>query len=416
MSTRSQGRTLLRRIARRVFLGWFAAVVTIVGTLTLVDNWRKRIRPRGKGFPLSLPADIAVGESVTTVFTYGDDLYADMLAAIRGATTQVFFESYIWKGDALGKEFKAALIDAADRGVRVFVIYDGFANMVVPRSFKTFPASIHVLRYPIFRPGLLVLNLRKSGRDHRKILVVDEQVGFVGGYNIGSTYATQWRDTHVKITGPSAWDLQNAFIDFWNQLRADDQPTIADHGARTWEARIRAHRNVPWQLIYPIRGMYLEAIDRATDHIYITQAYFIPDREILQALLKAAERGVDVRILMPEQSNHVLADWLSRGFYTTMLRGGITMWLYQDAMVHAKTATIDGRWTTIGTANIDRLSLSGNYEINVEFFDDDLAAQMETVFMTDSTNTRELRLQEWSRRSVVAKASELILAPLRPFL
>ncbi|HLR84688.1 MAG TPA: phospholipase D-like domain-containing protein, partial [Nocardioidaceae bacterium] len=285
-----------------------------------------------------------------------------------------------------------------------------------PRSFKRFPSSIHVLCYPLLRPGLLVLNIRKSGRDHRKILVIDGETAYVGGYNIGSTYATEWRDTHIKFRGPSAWDFENAFVDFWNMQRPGGLPLLADEGARTWEPRIRAHRNTPGMLVFPIRGMYLEAIDRARDHIYITQAYFIPDREILQALLSAARRGVDVRVLVPERSNHVVADWMSRGFYSTLLRGGISIWLYENAMVHAKTATIDGKWTTIGTANIDRLSLTGNYEINVEVFDEGLAEQMEKVFAADSSNARRLSIGEWDRRAIAAKFSELVLAPLRPLL
>src|SRR5699024_5533105 len=109
---------------------------------------------------------------------------------------------YIFKGDVMGREVKRALIEAADRGVEVYVIFDDFANLVVSRGFKRFPANVHVLRYPLFRWGILLLNIRKSGRDHRKILVVDDEVGFVGGYNIGSTYRTEWRDTHLRITGP----------------------------------------------------------------------------------------------------------------------------------------------------------------------------------------------------------------------
>ena len=158
------------------------------------------------------------------------------------------------------------------------------------------------------------------------------------------------------------------------------------------------HRNVPSQLIYPIRGMYLEAIDRATERISITQPYFIPDRVMVRALLAAARRGVDVRVLVPAASNHVITDWLSRGFYSAFLRGGVTIWRFEGAMIHAKTMTIDGRWSTIGTANIDRLSLTGNYEINVELFDRGVAEHLERVFATDLTNATQLTPAEWARR------------------
>ncbi|WP_067976018.1 phospholipase D-like domain-containing protein [Nocardiopsis trehalosi] len=409
-------RTFLRTALKRTLLGMLAAEAVVIGGLVAVDTWRKRVRPRRVSFPRSAPKELPVGDTVVTTYAYGEDVYTDMLAAIQGAKRRILFESYIIKGDALGRRFKRALIDAAHRGVEVYVIYDGFANLVVPRSFFDFPPSVHVIRYPAFRPGVLLLNVRKSGRDHRKILTVDGEIGFVGGFNIGSAYATTWRDTHLRLTGPATWELENAFCDFWNANRGSGQPDLTDIGAADWDSRIRAHRNVPEQLIYPIRAMYLEAIDRAKDHIYITQAYFIPDREILRALISAARRGVDVRILVPENSNHVVADWLSRGFYSALLRGGVRLLLFQNAMVHAKTATIDGQWSTIGTANVDRLSLTGNYEINVEIFDDGVADHLAEVFANDSTNTRRLTREEWASRPFVAKLSELILTPLRPLL
>jgi len=151
-------------------------------------------------------------------------------------------------------------------------------------------------------------------------------------------------------------------------------------------------------------------------HIYMTHAYLIPDSDMLSALIRAARRGVDVRIIIPAESNHIVADWLARGFYSSFLRAGVRLLLYQGAMVHAKTATIDGQWSTIGTANIDRLSLLGNYEINVEVFNADVAKQMEDLFAVDSSNTIELSLPDWQRRHAMVKFSETVLTPLRPLL
>ncbi|MGH3383320.1 MAG: phospholipase D-like domain-containing protein [Nocardioidaceae bacterium] len=403
--------SLLKRMLL-VVLGLQAVTIAVI---SVIDAVRKRHRPQS-AFPRSEPADAKIGDDRVTVYAYGEDLYADMLAAIRAARRRVLFESFIWKGDAVGQAFKDALVEAADRGVQVYVIYDGFANLVVPGRFKRFPDSLQVLEYPVFAPGWRFFDFRRYGRDHRKILVVDDEVGFVGGYNIGALYATQWRDTHVRVDGPSAWGLKNAFVDFWNLHRQAHHPVLRDVGASVWEARIRVHRNIPRQQVFPIRGMYLEAIDRAQHHIYLTQAYFIPDSEILGSLLAAARRGVDVRLLVPAVSNHVVADWLSRGFYSTLLRGGVRILLYENAMVHAKTTTIDGQWSTIGTANIDRLSLTGNYEVNAEFYSPELARQLEAVFAADSANTSELSPADWAERPVVAKFSETVLAPLRPLL
>lgn len=412
-------RPSVRGTAMHGLQAWLVSVVAIVTGLMVTTKARKVLRGKRAVEPFRrTPAtEVQVSGSAVTTFTEGAELFEDMLAAIAGAQHRIRFESYILKGDAVGRRFKQALIDAAERGVEVHLIYDGFANLVVRPSFLRFPPSIQVLRYPVWAAGWQVLNPRRLGRDHRKILVVDGQVGYVGGYNVGELYATDWRDTHLRVTGPAVWDLDNAFADFWN-FHADASHRLDPDGAASWDPHIRAHRNSPVQLMYPIRGMYLEAIDRAQHHIYITAAYFIPDRNILEALLEASARGVDVRILMPEVSNHVVADWLSRGFYGRLLRGGVKILLYQDWMVHAKTATIDGQWSTVGTANIDRLSLTGNYEINLEVLDPGLAAHLEAVFANDTEppQARELTLLEWERRHLVARVCELILRPLRPLL
>ena len=404
-----------RRLAWRALSSWFTAVVAIsaglMGTTKVRKIWRGT---SDEGFPVTPPTAVDIGrESRATTYTYGEDVYEDMLVAIARARERICFETFIIKGDEMGRRFKQALVDAAGRGVAVHVIYDGFANLVVRPSFLAFPPTIDVLRYPVWNAGMLLLNPRKWGRDHRKILVVDGEVGFVGGFNVGSLYATRWRDTHLKVTGAGVWDLDNAFVDFWN---AHHPRTLRSLGDPSWDPHLRAHRNVPAALMFPIRGMYLEAIDRASEHIRITAAYFIPDHDILAALLAARTRGVAVDIIVPEVSNHVVADWLSRGFYGDLLVHGVRIHRFQNAMVHAKTATIDGRWSTIGTANIDRLSLTGNYEINLEVVDDGLAAHLEQVFANDLEQCEELTLEQWQRRPVVARACEILLAPLRPLL
>jgi cardiolipin synthase len=350
------------------------------------------------------------------VYTYGAHLYDAMLDAIRHAERRILLDMFIWKGDQVGKQFKAELECAAARGVEVYVIFDSFANLIVPRRFKRFPPAIHTLQFRVAPKPWQMLSPRNYGRDHHKILVVDGKVGFTGGYNIGAPYATTWRDTSVRLTGPKVWDLENVFIDFWNMHTGAERPRLAAGTTPEWTPEIRVQRNVPQMLMFPIRSIYVEAIDRAQHHIYLTHAYFIPDRTIVRALIAAAQRGVDVRLLVPEMSNHTLADWLARGQYTHLLRGGIKLLRYRRAMLHAKTATIDGVWSTIGTANIDRLSLQGNYELNVEFYDRALAEQMEGIFAADAVDANELTLEQWQRRPRLAKWSEALLSPLWPLL
>lgn len=409
----------LLRIARRTLLSILGLQVTLAVSMSLVDSYRRRGK-KPKPFPTVAPREVEIGDGSITTYTYGSDLYDDMLAAIEGAQRQILFETYIWKGDETGERFKQALADAAARGVEVSVIYDGFANLVVAPSFLRFPRTMKVLRYPIYSAGLRFFDLRLYGRDHRKILVVDGTVGFVGGYNIGDAYATEWRDTHVRVTGPAAHDLQRAFADFWNLnrrklLRPDLRPILLET-ASTWEPRIRVQRNIPRLWMFPIRSMYLEAINRASRNIWITTAYFLPDQDFVDALKLAAMRGVDVRLLVPLKSNHIVADWISRGYFSQLLDSGVRILRYRDAMVHAKTATVDGTWATVGTANIDRLSLSGNYEINLEAIDPTFASALEEVFSVDEGHCLELTSGEWEARDLHRKFTEFVLAPLRPLL
>lgn len=407
-----------RRVRRLVIggmLAWLAAVASGVAAMIVADARRHRYLAQGR-FPTACPLPITIGDSTVEVYTHGEDLFTAMLSTIRAARSQILFETYIWKDDALGWRFKHELEQAAARGVEVYIIFDSFANLIVPRRFKRFPPSLHVLEYPIVPWPLHPLHVRSYARDHRKILVVDGETAFTGGYNIGAAYATAWRDTHLRISGPHARELENVFADFWNAHRTGSLPTLPAHRSRTWDPRINVHRNDPQLLIFPIRTAYLEAIDRASHHIYLTHAYFVPDRIILRGLVQAARRGVDVRLLLPARSNHVLSDWLARSRYAHCLSAGITLLLYQDAMMHAKTATIDGIWSTIGTANLDRLSLVGNFEVNVELYDARLAAQMEEIFAGDALQCRAVTLEEWRGRPLLQKLAEAIVIPIRPLL
>lgn len=161
--------------------------------------------------------------------------------------------------------------------------------------------------------------------------------------------------------------------------------------------------------------MYIQAIDKAEETIQLTDAYFVPDHALIDSLKAAAQRGVNVQVLVPWTSNHIIADWLARGNFTECLKAGIHVFGYRH-MLHAKTCTIDGQWSTIGTANLDRLSSVGNYEINVEVYSETLAQQMEELFKSDLTNAVELQLGQWSNRPWYMKLSERILYPLRIFM
>jgi cardiolipin synthase A/B len=382
-----------------------------VTTLQIVTFVRKRRKPI-EGFPYLFLTETHAGENALHVYSRGRELYDAMVAAIEYAKESIYLESFLFKGDAIGKEFKKHLEAKAAQGVDVRVLYDGFGNLVVAPRFKRFPKPILARGYWSIRRPWHILDPRRYTVDHRKLLIVDGHIAFIGGYNIGQLYATEWRDTHLRIRGPAAADLAHSFVEIWNRW-ARKAERIERHYPRTFEPFVSIWGNDALRLVFAIRDMYIKAIERAEHSIRLTNAYFIPDQALLTALRAAAQRGVDVQVLVPWASNHVFADWLSRTQFTWCLKGGIRIFRYRRAMIHAKTCTVDGQWSTIGTANLDRLSAVGNYEVNVEIYSADLAKQMEELFECDKTNALELTLDAWLARPWYVKLSETILAPLR---
>jgi cardiolipin synthase A/B len=378
----------------------------------LVDRRRRRRQQQPAHFPHGDLPPVTCGDNILQLYTHGVELYDAMLTAIEQARAAIYLETYIWKADALGERFKEALIRKAREGVAVYVVFDWFGNVVVPQAFKRFPAPVHALAYrPLRRPRHL-LDPRRYALEHRKLLVVDGETAFLGGYNLGAEYATEWRDTHLRLEGPAARRLAQEFVDFWNR-KGPPKDRIEQHYARSIDPTLVIRSTDALRLTFPIRDLYLVGIEGAERQVLLTSAYFVPDRVVLDALKGAAARGVDVQVLVPWTSNHIVADWASHAYFAECLRAGIRLFGYQHAMIHAKTCTVDGAVSTIGTANLDRLSSFGNYEINVAIFSAELARQMEGVFATDKTNAIELTPDAWRRRPWYVKASERIIKTLR---
>lgn len=407
---------LRRRVLRA--LGIFAIVQTIVALLVSARSKaaaRRREALRPETYPHErLPPLAAEGDvRHLQVYMHGEQFLDDVVAAIDAAREFVYVETYIWIDDGGGGRVIEALRRAVARGVRCCAIFDwllssrSMQQRLELAGVETF-AFRPVSGWDALRPGNLL-------RDHRKLVVVDGQVGFIGGYNFGDEYLG-WRDTHLRLTGDAVHELENVFIDFWNQHRPVTMEPLPGAERRSWDPGVFVQRNDPSLGIFPIRGMYLEAIDRASDRIWITNAYFVPDRAFRGALEDAARRGVDVRILLPLRSNHPLTDALAHGMFEQLLAAGVRIFLYRDFMIHAKTMTVDGVWTTIGTANLDRWSMVGNFEVNAEVRDEQLAAQMEHLFELDCTNAREVHLDSWRRRPARMAIAERTLRTLAPLM
>ncbi len=407
-------RVTLVRMALALVATYLALQTVTIAVLSALSIRRKRALD-GARFPVMRLPSVVVGDNQLRIYSYGSDLFDAMLEAIDSAREYIFIESYIWKADAIGEEFKQRLAKRAREGVRVYVIFDEFANLVVPAVFKTFPPEIHLMRFKPINQVWHVFDPRRYSLDHRKILAVDGRIGFLGGYNIGALYAEHWRDTHVSVEGPAALDLADSFVDFWNahSLKRDH---IQMRFPLRFDPTIALRDNNALRLTFPIRDMYMAAINRAQKRILLTNAYFIPDHVLLEALVDAAQRGVDVHILLPWTSNHIFADWAAHGYFTLCLEAGIHIWGYRNAMIHAKTCVVDDAWLTIGTSNLDRLSAVGNYELNIEIYSHDLACQMRELFERDLTNAVEVDAASWMARPWYLKLSEWVLAPFRIML
>jgi cardiolipin synthase len=367
----------------------------------------------------------------------GPATYAAMFEAIANARDHVNLESYIVEAEGPGAEFALRLIARARAGVRVNVLYDSFGSIGTPASyFEHLRANgVNVCEYnPLRRLGT-VLGRALHLRDHRKLMVVDGRVGFIGGVNISPAYAAGssplfasggageraapgWRDTHVRVEGPIVAQLQRLFMQHWCR-----HSSIALRGTHYFPPLGPAgHQRVALAACdagrrrNPFYRALLAALDAAQHRILLTTAYLVPTRRFLRTLLRAARRGVEVRLLLPGTSDFWLPLQAGRSHYGRLLRGGVHVHELQDALLHAKTCVVDGVWTTVGSSNLDWRSFLHNAEANLVVLDAALAQEMEQVFAADLARSREIMRAEWSRRGWRSRLAETVARRFEFFL
>lgn len=401
----------------KVLAGAAAAEALLVGGIEVFETARRKFiweQPPEEGFPWEEQPEVELETGDERVKLYPDygRLFEDMLAEIERAEDHIYVETFLWYADDVGRRFVEALARKAREGVRVYAIFDELANLGQPESFKKFPEEINLLRFREFSGPKDVVNPRSLHRDHRKILAVDGRVAFVGGFNIGELFR-RWRGSHLRLRGGAVHDVERAFVGFWNTHRSEGLPEIPPVSGRSWNPALVFHSNDPYHHTFPIRDVYLRNIDKARERIRITSAYFTPGLALRERLMDAARRGVDVQILFPRYSNHAIVDWLSRPHTGTMLRAGVRILLYNDFMVHSKTATVDGAWSTVGSSNVDTLSLFGLHETNLEIYSERVAERLERMFELDRTNAEELTVEAWESRPLPVRLIEGALTPLR---
>lgn len=394
---------------------WSIAAVIVIAVIT-IDN-RRRGRKLTGGYPRIEFDELEIDGNRVQLYMAGPPVFDDMLDAIRNAQEKIYFETFIWKDDPVGQEFRDLLVAKAREGVDVYCVWDRIANGLLAKGIKELPTDIptlHWFRFMGWRRWWDVIRPSQFNATHRKIIIVDDNIGFVGGYNCGEEYRDEWRDTHIRVQGSMAVKLSHAFTDLWNLYRKPKDNPQLPHPDVRFDPIVNVDRNDPARKNYPIRSTYLSAIELAREKIIITNAYFVPDPPLRKALFAAAERGIEIHVVLPWQSNHIINDWVARQRFRQYLVRGIRLYGYQKSMIHTKTVTIDGEWSLIGTANLDRMSMWMNQEINIGIYSEVLAAQMEQIFEVDKRNSKEIILEEWDQRPWTSRLGELVLAPLWP--
>lgn len=363
---------------------------------------------------------LIAGNRCTLLFD-GPQTMAEMLKAIRAARNHINLETYIFDQDAMGMEFAEALMSKQREGVSVNILYDSVGTLGVPAEFfqRMRDAGIHLLEFnPVNPARLRGDNWELNHRDHRKVLIVDGRVAFTGGINISASYARSslfhssgqrrrnsnaeqlgWRDTHIKVEGPAVRAFQWLFVRQW---ASQDRQNLGD--ADYFSPAVPAGDKLVRVLgsdsddRFDIYQAYQLAFQQARSSIHLTSAYFVPDQHTIDALTAAARRGVDVRIILPGVSDSGLVFYAGHAYYDQLLDSGVKIYHLKLTVLHAKTAVIDGLWSTVGSTNIDTRSFLHNSELNVVVLGTEFGQQMEQAFQEDLRNSAQITSAAWQQR------------------
>jgi cardiolipin synthase len=353
----------------------------------------------------------------------GPQTHAAMLDAIAHAEHHVHLETYIFIDDEVGSKFGVALAAKARAGVDVRVIYDSIGSRTASDDFwvSLQQAGVDVRTFNPPDPIQDQNPFDIDTRDHRKLLIVDGRVAFTGGINIDRNYvrpsdavggksaSSGWRDTHLRIAGPAVAAFQSLFVQLWEEL---DEPIAAalhapdrlDEGDTLVRVLSGAGGNDEASQIWVA---YQAAAKVARERVWITQSYFAPDDELMNAIREAAARGVDVRILVAGFSDSQVLLNASRAYYADLLAAGVKVYESQEQILHAKTMVVDGYWSTVGSSNLDYLSFLHNHEANAVILGAAFATQLEDVFLADLEHAKRIDAQQWTERSLWQRAKEL---------
>jgi cardiolipin synthase len=375
----------------------------------------------------------AVVESVTespltkgnkvTLLSDGPAAYAAMFKIIQNARDHINLESYIIEDDETGRKFGDLLLQKQAQGVQVNIVFDSMGSMKSPASFfqRLRDGGIQVVEFNPMNPLKAGENWGLTHRDHRKILIVDGRFAIIGGINISKVYSSsplrrkqnknepiRWRDTDIQVEGPAVAEFQKLFLDTWlkqkgPQLSGQNYfPDIKEAD----KALVRVIGSTPGETNRIPFIVYVSTISFAEHSIHMTNSYFIPDDQIVKALSDAAGRGVDVKIILPGVTDSKLALYAQRYYYSRLLESGVKIYEHSTSLLHAKTAVVDKVWSTVGSTNMDYLSLLNNDEVNAVILSHDFASEMEAMFARDLANSRQILREDWKNRPWLPRARD----------
>ena len=370
-------------------------------------------------------APIVSGNRIEVLLN-GDETFPVMLREIRRAKSTITFAQYLYEDGSIARELAQAFAERCRAGVKVDILLDRHGSGKVPSDIIATmkDAGCHVEYFRQVEAEGIIFPwklLRYNYRSHRRVLVIDGQIGFTGGYGISEAWTgngrspEHWRDTNARIEGPVVGFLQSAFAESWLET------TGIAIGGDGYFPRVEPSGNLPAQIVKssPAGGsfqnymLFLLSINSAKKSILITNPYFIPDDVMTEALVKAATRGVRVVVLLPGEIDSQLTYSTSRSHYGPLLLGGVQVFEYKASLMHAKTIVIDGAWSTIGSTNFDNRSFALNQEINLTVYDNGIAHRLEEIFQEDLKYSQQITYEQWRSRSIFERLVEFFAFPIK---
>lgn len=387
-------------------------------------------------YNLETSGAVLTGDNQVTIFTDGEEKFHDLAREMEKAQDYIHIQYYIIKNDELFQGLIPILKKKAAQGVEVRILYDGMGGRFMPRRVWEDLRASGVLVGEFFPAFLGRLQLRVNYRNHRKIVVIDGRIGYVGGFNIGREYISKdpkfgyWRDTHLKIQGSAVYSLQIRFALDWNYavkenlFKKGKYFGLDDLNNTPKESYLDTDSQVKVQIISSgpdasnrqIRNNYLQLFNNAKKHIYIQTPYFVPDDAVLSALKMAAESGVDVRLMIPCKPDHPFVYWASYSYVWDLLAVGAKCYTYEKGFLHAKGVMADGLVSCYGTANMDIRSFELNFEVNATIFDERITSRLEQAFLKDLEHCREITKERYENRSMWIRIKEQCSRLLSPLL